>query len=318
MSKTVTFRMNGVGNAFLRELGCSPCPQCDALKPRANTSGSIIIYDWAVPRGHIEHHLLFDCGVGVTDSLIDFGIDTISALFVSHSDPDHSLDLDRLANSHRRSGHPVPLDLYCTNATLADGPGRLYPWFFPAILAHCSVTPGAPIKFGLEINFTVTPVAVWHGKIPKDSVIWVVEFGEPGTTNYRKIILGWDLLHLIPRYPDDDADRSYSGPVHASTTLDPSHKTLLENADELFVEANTYTPCPATGHISAEAVMRSMIPLLTPKRTWLVHYSGHEDSFGPLSDADFQAKLDREKSAYGLAAHDLFVARHGMTLNWRL
>jgi hypothetical protein len=61
-----------------------------------------------------------------------------------------------------------------------------------------------------------------------------------------------------------------------------------------------------------------MIPLLRPKRTWLVHYSGHEDPFGPLSDADLQIRLDHDKIAHGLAAHDLFVAHHGMALRWTL
>lgn len=310
--------MNGVCNAFLRELGCSPCPQCDAVKPRANTSGSLIISDWASSRGRTDHHLLFDCGVGVTDSLIDYGLSSITSIFISHSHPDHSLDLDRIANSYRRSGHPIPLALYCTDATLADGPARLYPWFFPTTLVHHSITPGTPIALGLGINLTVTPVAVWHGNIPKDAVIWVVEFGDPAANTYRKIIVGWDLLHLVPRYPNDDADTHYSGPVKSTPALDLAHKSVLANADELFVEANTYTPCPATGHISAEAVMRSMIPLLTPKRTWLVHYSGHEDPSGPLSDADLQARLDQDKRAHGLSAHDLLVAQHGMTLSWTL
>lgn len=318
MSKTVLFRMNGVSNAFLREFGCSPCAQCCATKKRANTSGSLIINDWVPPRGRIVHHLLFDCGSGVTDSLIDFGVASIASIFVSHSHPDHSLDLDRLANSYRRSGNTVPLSLYCTEATLADGPKRLYPWFFSGtnpILVHRPVIAGTKIVLGLGVNLTVTPVAVWHGNKAKDPVIWVIEFGELHNNTYHKIILGWDLLHLIPRYPHDDVDDSYSGSTNSLLTLDPSHE-ILANSDELFIEANTYTPCPKTEHISAEAVMRSIIPLLSPKRTWLVHYSGHEDHFGTLSDVDLQLKLNNNKVAYGLINHDLLVAQHGMVLSW--
>jgi len=58
--------------------------------------------------------------------------------------------------------------------------------------------------------------------------------------------------------------------------------------------------------------------MASPSRTWLVHYSEHEDPFGPLSDEDLQAVLDEDKARFGLANHPLAVARHAMTFTWRL
>lgn len=317
MSKTILFRMNGVGNAFLRELGCLHCPQCSTVKPRANTSGSLLITDWRQSRRQLDCHLLFDCGAGVCDSLIDFGVSTVSKLFLSHSHADHNLEVDRLANSYQRSGGSLPLDVYSTERTLNDGAKRLFPWFFPKVLRHQPVQPGR--KVDLEdygIRLTITPITVWHGTTAIDPVIWVVEFGDRSQGTYHKLVLAWDLLHLVPRYPQDDADDKYEGPVQVTTSPVDLHANLLTNADELFMEANTYTPCPATGHNSVIGALKSFIPLFKPKRTWVVHYSGHEDPFGPLSDDGLQTHIDEDKTTYGLADATILVAHHGMTLEW--
>ena len=92
MSKIIQFRMNGVRNAFLRELGCLHCPQCGEEKPRANTSGSLLIYEAGKYRRELETHWLFDCGSGVVDSLIDNRVTTVNRIFISHSHSDHSLN----------------------------------------------------------------------------------------------------------------------------------------------------------------------------------------------------------------------------------
>ena len=59
---------------------------------------------------------------------------------------------------------------------------------------------------------------VWHGPKARDPVIWVVEFGDPAAGTHRKLILAWDMLHLVPRYPGDDADAAYRGPVAADAS----------------------------------------------------------------------------------------------------
>lgn len=296
-----------------------------------------MLREWNVPREKRLHHLLFDCGLGVVDSLIDNGTDDVTQIFLSHNHADHVLELDRLVNSLRRSGSPTPFDVYCTQKTWDAGPYLHFHWLSQPptpTLRHRLVTPNTPVAlFGwgpgavplgdLGIGLRITPVDVWHGASAPEAVIWVVEFGSKEANTYRKLILMWDLLHLVPRHPNEDsdlneakvkADKKYSGTVAESNTLAEPLATLLKGANELFVEGNTYTPCPHTGHTSVEAALRFYVPILEPERTWIVHYSGHEDRFGPLSDDALQQRIDADNKT----GKPIFVARHGMTLSWQV
>ncbi|MFQ5814521.1 MAG: MBL fold metallo-hydrolase [Anaerolineae bacterium] len=118
--KTVVLRMNGVGNAFLRALGCTNCPQCTSAKPRANTSASLIVKQGRAIVGHI----LFDCGLGVVDSLVDFGAPFVTHIFVSHMHNDHVLGLDSLLQGQDRSGGHTPVPVYSTEYTWREGVER--------------------------------------------------------------------------------------------------------------------------------------------------------------------------------------------------
>ncbi len=90
---------------------------------------------------------------------------------------------------------------------------------------------------------------------------------------------------------------------------------ILRDADELFLEGNTCERLPNTRHISITAGF-SLIRRLKPKRTWIVHYSGHEDPWGPLSHRQLQDWIDDNKGAStnGCAGRDIRVAHHGMTV----
>jgi hypothetical protein len=322
---TVVFRMNGVGGAFLRELGCHPCPQCSATKPRANTSGSLLVLDRHRSRHRLRHHLLFDCGAGVVESLIDYGVTEVHQILISHRHPDHNLDLDRLINSLRRSGATPPFDCYCTAGTWQGGPAALFPWL---PLRHRPVTPGQAVSLfpsgrgdgappgDLGIGLRITPLSVWHGLTAPDAAIWVIEFGRKDDSSYRKIVLAWDLLHLVPAYRSEDRDSSYAGPRVDSDDLTEEHARLLKGADELFLEATSCLPRPDSGHTSLAAALRFYIPALQPRQTWIVHYSGHSDPWGPLSDDDLQGWLDLEKQKTPAAGMEVRVARHGMTRTW--
>lgn len=308
---TVLLRLNGVGNAFLRELGCS-CPQCATQKPRANTSASLIIKSESKAAGRvIKHHVLFDCGLGVVDSLIDYGLRTVSHIFISHNHNDHVLELDRLVQSHFRSNGTGPsgdtrLPCYCTEGTWERGPKKHFE-YLP--LTWTPVKPGQAIDLDLGVALRVNAVGVYHGSrnIVPDPVIWVLQFGDV------KVVLGWDLLRLEPGYPNEDWEDPPSGRKQMTNEILGEHE-ILRHADELFLEANTFSPQPQTGHTSVRAVVDFYARYLEPKgRTWIVHYSGHEDAGGPLSDVELQAKVNR----CGPKAQVL-VAPHGMTLNWAM
>lgn len=340
--------MNGVSNAFMRELNCAPCPQCSDDKPRANTSGSLLIKT----SSGFERHLLFDCGIGVVDSLIDFGIRRVDYIFNTHNHFDHVAGLDRLLNSLRRNpsgGQPKTPLFYSTSGTWNKGIlepyGYLANWvewrnINPQVASGASV----PLE-DLGIGLSVTPFPVYHGPYAYEPVIFVVEFGSGDTR--RKLVLCWDLLHLVMHhpappddwfkvrravpgshgYPTDDRPQLpeqqmlYTALDNPTEGLGPEDLTdrhkLLFGADEFIVEGNTALPNFCTGHISIIGAME-LVRRSKPKRTWVVHYSGHEDCWGPMSDEELQNWINVEKRYRGIEDQDIRVARHGMTLTYAL
>ena len=95
--------VNGFGNAFLQEFGC-PCPRCARKEPVANVSVSIIGRDGN--DREIRWHALVDVGLGVVDSLRNtFSPDEarVDWLLFTHWHPDHSLELNRLGETMRRT-----------------------------------------------------------------------------------------------------------------------------------------------------------------------------------------------------------------------
>ena len=87
MNSTVLFRMNGVAPGFLREYGCRNCSQCSSEKPQAHISASLLIKNSWRQRRSLRYHILFDCGMGAIDSLIDFGAPPVDFVFISHGHP---------------------------------------------------------------------------------------------------------------------------------------------------------------------------------------------------------------------------------------
>ena len=301
----ITIRMNGVEPAYQREFGCS-CARCTEERPRAHTSASIFVDSWGGVRGTREHHFLVDCGSGVCDSLIEKGVSFVSAVLATHGHLDHVVELPFLGESLLRNGTDAPIPLFATDEMFHSGPGRMFGWLFPKAFEHRPVEPGLSIELG---PLCVRAVPVWHGPSAPGSVIWVLEFGSE--SRRTKVVLGWDLLHLIPCYEGDDRDEVYDGEVRQGPSIDPRHECLV-GADDFFVAANTVTPCPRTGHISLDAILRSIVPRFRPKRLWLVHISSHEDPLGPLSDSDLQVMVDEEKRRHGLCDQHIQIAKHGM------
>jgi hypothetical protein len=165
------------------------------------------------------------------------------------------------------------------------------------------------IHLDLGVGLRITPIGVYHGdrQIVPDPVIWVLEFGG------LKVVLGWDLLRLEPGYPDEDWEDPPAGQRQSTNVLLPEHQ-ILRGADELIIAANTFAAAPATGHTSVRAVLEFYSRYLQPKGgTWIVHYSGHEDTGGPLSDAELRAKIDSLTPRA-----QVHVPPHGFTFHWPL
>lgn len=315
--RTVVFRMNGVAAGFLREYGCHACPQCDASKPQTHISASLLIKSQGFRGKPLQTHLLFDCGLGVIDSLIEFGAPPVDLLFISHGHPYHSLGLDRLLWGQLSHFGRDELPLYCTRDTQVTGPERIYPWFFgqnPPRLVPAPVTPLVTSELGLGIDLKITPVPVFQGASAPGAVIWVIEFGQRETGTYRKLVLGWEFVHFVPRHPDEDQGVGYVGPHTDALDLNTTFGHLFKDVDELIFDGNTVTPRPETNHMSIQAALRFLIPKVRPQRTWIAHYSGHEDLGGPMSDEQLQDWVNQEKPRYGLAASDIRIAQQGMLL----
>lgn len=135
----------------------------------------------------------------------------------------------------------------------------------------------------------------------------------------RKLVLAWELIHLIPRFGGEDVAAKYEGRTTPHEHLSDEFGSLFEGVDELFFDGNTVHPGgDVTNHMSIEAGLRFLIPQINPKRTWIVHYSGHEDPEGPMSDADLQSWVNAEKPNHGLSEKDILIGTHGMTLSYAI
>lgn len=319
--KTVLFRMNGVAAGFLREYGCRSCPQCSSQKPQAHISASLLIKDsWEHQRA-LRHHILFDCGMGAIDSLIDFGAPPVNSIFISHGHSYHSLGLDRLVWGQVRHGGPRQIPIYGCSQTLKNGPQRIYPWFFTGSkpkLVTMPVRTKTPVCLDLGIGLYITPVSVYQGPSAPGAVIWVVEFGHKSSGTYHKLVLGWEFVHFIPRFQREEQDPSYQGKVRRVSHLHEAYGELFKDVDELFFDGNTITSRPKTHHMSIEGAFRFLIPEIKPNRSWIVHYSGHEDPCGPVSDEQLQDWVDRTKCERGMADADIRVSKHGMLLTYEV
>jgi phosphoribosyl 1,2-cyclic phosphodiesterase len=278
---------------------------------RANTSVSLILRRG----GETLLHVLVDVGFGALNSLLEFQyqshVNRVDALMLTHPHFDHIAGLDWLAAIVRRSdvpGQPKPLPLYCTLPCYEEAIGRRFTWL-KDLFSLRTINSGEPFRVeGNEgASIAVTPLGVWHGPTAPGSVIYSIEAG----AQRRRVVLAWDMLHLLPDVDD----------------------TPVRDADLLLVDSTSWHPQYAsddatgmrhhnTWHRSVEEWL-TQIPIWRPKRTYLIHYSGFSDSTahtgcpnpewakitGVLSEMELRAQTKRESERLGI---DLRVAQHAM------
>ncbi|MER3419740.1 MAG: hypothetical protein C4290_04070, partial [Chloroflexota bacterium] len=275
---TLAVRVNGHHHAFQSELGRDTGRdrflRADPYRA-ANTSCSVLLRD--VASGRAALHLLFDVGLGVVNRLLDWaargGPQTVDAVFLTHPHLDHYAELDRLANSLQRArrlqgDESWRLPVYCTApcAQQAFGERGAFAWLVApdphGRITHHPVIPCQPVHFAVKGQVvTVTPVSVYHGPTAPGAVIYVVEGAG------RKVIFAWDVLRVVeePEEPSE-AERA----VHVAA-LPATDAGLVRDADLLFLDANTWQPHPATGHLSIVEGL-ALARAWRARRLYWIHY----------------------------------------------
>lgn len=274
--------VNGLDGPLRRGLGCD-CGRCLDEQRQANTSVSLLTFDEGE---QLNHHLLFDIGSGVMDSLLSSPWlagrnGRLDALCLTHWHPDHTAELNQLLVSRhiiaQRDGRSLPpVPLYCRSGT-ADWLRRYHEYE----LRLTSLTesgenepPGTvlpPVPLALA-GVTVTPVAVSHYTADKGvrdgtqaryaCAAYVIETAE------TKAVLLWDV------------DSSNTWLAEPETPVQETAVAALSQADFLFVDTALWRARPnRMTHPSFDNVRR-YARTLTPQRTYLMHLSGHPDGRG--------------------------------------
>ena len=276
--------VNGFGNAFLQEFGC-PCPRCARKDPVANVSVSIVRRGGD---GRIVWHALVDVGLGVVDSLRNtFSADEarVDWLLFTHWHPDHSLELNRLGETMRRTARRrgetfSRIPTWCRAGTakwLAKN--FSYEWYRcldgrPSMESEPPGTLLEPIPLCSD-GIGITPVSVSHAGADinpenfKDRqfncACFVVQ------TDRKKTVLLWDL------------DNKNDWILNPRTEGQERAVERLSGADILFLDCFSWSVEEvagfSTGHLSF-ATARKYAKALQPKETLLVHMGGHEEGEG--------------------------------------
>jgi len=304
--------VNGLDHAFLREFGC-PCRRCLWQRRTANTSVSLI---GVSERDETAAHVLFDVGAGVVESLVrsprlsgDNG--RLDALILSHWHPDHTLDLNRLCESWRRTvaRRKAPWTkpmTWCRTGTAA-WLRKSYPYELSFLELKESEETDMPGTLLREIDVplsgvAIQPIAVSHCTAdmdagdPKNPICCSAAFSVRAE---RKAVFLWDVDNLN-EWLVHPSDQDHHKAVQA----------LLE-PDYLFVDCNSWKEeSPGgknTGHTSFQTVMKyaAVLHLKPTSETLLMHLSGHEDGAGNpgwgWDDRRWEAEAQAAWAAAGLS-----------------
>ncbi|MBN2255683.1 MAG: MBL fold metallo-hydrolase [Deltaproteobacteria bacterium] len=282
---TYGITVNGLGHAFLREFGC-PCNRCTLKEHAANTSVSIFRRD--NDGAGIEWHALIDAGLGVVTSLCNYFRPEdarLDWLLFTHWHPDHSLELNRLCETTRRSARYrsepyVRIPTWCREGT-SQWLKKTYSYEWHRCLDprifHETAPPGTILEsVPLDLpDMTVTPVSVSHYSADIDPVTFKDTLYSSASfvveTDRKKAVLLWDI------------DNHNEWIVSPETDEQNRAVSFLSNADYLFIDCFTWAVEEVrgynTGHISFSTVQR-YAKALSPRETMLMHISGHEEGEG--------------------------------------
>ena len=315
--------INGIDHAFMREFGC-PCKRCISNRKSANTSVSLIGLDKAT--GKTKYHILFDVGMGVVNSLVNNPFLSgdnarLDWLFLSHWHPDHVLDLNRLCETWKRTTkrrgekwNPIPV---WVRKGSAEWLKRIYNYewtnFLNPQISEESLPPGRKldaIKFDFT-DLTVIPITVSHCTADIDPIDFEENFYCSASfvieIKNKKVVLLWDI--------DNRNNWIMEPKLEEIETVE-----LLKEPDFLFIDCNTWSievfNGKNTGHTSF-ATVQEYVKVLSPKKTFLVHLSGHEDGQGNpgwgWDDIDWEVnaqKIWQERNLPG----SVYIPRVGETI----
>lgn len=311
--------VNGLDNAWIREFGCG-CPRCRRQSRAANTSISLLSFEGS----RLLHHVLFDIGAGVRESLSRIGAlrlqPRLDSIVLSHWHSDHTGELVPLtktwARSQARDGSDAKPIRVWARAGSAAWLERIYPQLEKAGLELRHSNEFKPVGTLLEPillelpDVTLTPVTLSHHSAdihPNGSDdSWPCCSGFVLEMANLKVVFLWDT---------DVSNTWLEHPNPAQLTAFEK----LRHADHVFFDCNTwaYTHShegkPAS-HVSFGMVQR-FAAALEPKHSWLVHVSGHEDigdGFG-WDDATWQREAQHIWHERGLPG-DVRVPLIGETI----
>ena len=254
--------------------------------------------------GQVKQNILFDAGLGTIEGLADQCEDTFwdepLAVFITHGHIDHHAELMVLAEIYcTRRGRDIhdvrpPLPVFCTAETQEHLLStHRYGYSGGETLSHRMIEPGLPTHISI---FSITPLAVDHFE---GAVIYTIEFERQKP---HKILIGWDM-----------------------TTLPLEQIERLQGPSLALIEATSWSSlAEEIGHTSVEDLVRTgflgrLQLQFKPEReqygAYLVHYSGWEDPWGMLSDADLKDKFDQ---TYPELAHIVRVAKRGQQWSFTL
>ncbi len=314
----IYIRVNGIGHAFGRELGCN-CNRCRTVDfSMTAPSGRLTTFDgWPDPpwRAHtsasilipakenadkVGSHILVDAGAGVIDSLVCSkltGLEKIKAILISHWHNDHVSGLNQLAPGLKRTAKRngvefLKVPLYCSLKTF-DKLKVEMSHVLAKMLDFVEVIPGCSFSISTDPPLTFVPLEVAHG-IVEGSLIYLAQIDK------KKIIFAWDMD--LPKAKHPHSNKSNIEVINENLSA-------LRDADLLFMSANTWE-ASGTGHTSFLAALEQYISKINPRKTYLVHLSGHEDEPG---NPGFGWN-DLDWSSHMLSFSNAQIAKQGMIL----